>query len=201
MSQVEYVRPADLHVAESDILAFSRDPDVRAVVREGGSVERRARLAELMAEGETGDHGHDDETLQLVQEQFRRFAAEKVTPFAQGWHDRDELIPIEIIDELAELGVFGLTLPEEHGGLGMGKEAMCIVTEEPRAAISAWVRSTRSEIAGELVRLAVPMNRRPNSCLIASGEIPPTAVFTEPDIGSDLASLKPAPSWVTVCGV
>ena len=192
MSQVEYVRPADLYMDDADILAFMSDPAVRTVIREGGSVGRRARLAELVSEGHTGDHGYGDETLQMVQEQFRRFAADKVTPFAQGWHDRDELIPIEIVDELAELGVFGLTLPEEHGGLGMGKEAMCIVTEElSRGYIGVGSLSTRSEIAGELVRLGgTDAQKEEFLPKIASGEILPTAVFTEPDIGSDLASLK-----------
>ncbi len=66
----------------------------------------------------------------MIREQFRRFADDKVMPVAQGWHERDELIPLELIEELAELGVFGLTLPEAHGGLGMGKVAMCVVTEE-----------------------------------------------------------------------
>ncbi|MCB9945040.1 MAG: acyl-CoA/acyl-ACP dehydrogenase [Geminicoccaceae bacterium] len=192
MSQVEYVRPADLGMADADIAEFSRHPSVRTLIREGGSAERRARLASLMSEGDTGDHGLGDETLELVQDQFRRFAAEKVTPFAQGWHDRDELIPMSIIEELAGLGVFGLTLPEEHGGLGMGKEAMCIVTEElSRGYIGVGSLSTRSEIAGELIRLGgTDAQKEEFLPRIASGEIIPTAVFTEPDTGSDLAHLK-----------
>ena len=192
MSQVEIVRPADLCLPEAAILAFSGDAAVRGLIAEGGTTERRAKLAALLAEGDTGDAGLADETLELVQEQFRRFAADKVTPHAQGWHERDELIPIEIIDELAGLGVFGLTLPEEHGGLGMGKEAMCIVTEElSRGYIGVGSLSTRSEIAGELIRLGgTPAQKAHYLPKIASGEIIPTAVFTEPDTGSDLASLE-----------
>jgi len=191
MSQMEVVRPTDMQVGEQAVLAFTRDPAVRRLIAEGATASKRARLAELVAEGETGEWGLNDETLVIVRDQFRRFAAEKVTPFAQGWHDRDELIPLGVIEELAGLGVFGLALPEEHGGLGMGKVAMCVVTEElSRGYIGVGSLSTRSEIAGELIRLGgTPEQKARILPKIASGEIIPTAVFTEPDIGSDLASL------------
>ena len=95
-----------------------------------------------------------DETLDMIQQQFRRFVDEKILPDAHGWHLRDELIPIEIVDEMAALGVFGLTVPEEFGGLGMGKVAMCVVTEElSRGYIGVGSLGTRSEIASELIRL------------------------------------------------
>jgi (2S)-methylsuccinyl-CoA dehydrogenase len=127
----------------------------------------------------------------MVREQFRRFAEEKVVPFAHGWHERDELIPLELVQELAELGVFGLTVPEENGGLGMGKEAMCVVTEElSRGYIGVGSLGTRSEIAAELIRLGGTDEQKAHYLpKLASGEILPTAVFTEPNTGSDLASL------------
>ena len=157
-----------------------------------GRRERYARLAELIAEGDFGDWGLGDETLDMVRDQFQRFANDKVIPHAQGWHNRDELIPIEVINELSELGVFGLTLPDDYGGHGMGKEAMCVVTEElSRGYIGVGSLSTRSEIAGELIRLGGTEEQKQHYLpKIASGEIIPTAVFTEPDTGSDLASLK-----------
>jgi (2S)-methylsuccinyl-CoA dehydrogenase len=127
-----------------------------------------------------------------VQEQFRRFCEDKVTPFAHDWHLKDELIPIEVVDEMAELGVFGLTVPEEWGGLGMGKTAMCVVTEElSRAYIGVGSLGTRSEIAAELIRLGGTEEQKAHYLpKIASGEILPTAVFTEPNTGSDLGSLR-----------
>ncbi len=128
----------------------------------------------------------------MIQDQFRRWSEEKVVPFAQGWHERDELIPMEILDEMAELGVFGLTIPEEYGGLGMGKTAMCVVTEElSRAYIGVGSLGTRSEIAAELIRLGGTEDQKHHYLpMLASGELLPTAVFTEPNTGSDLGALR-----------
>ncbi len=91
-----------------------------------------------------------------------------------------------------ELGVFGLTIPENYGGLGLGKEAMCVVSEElSRGYIGVGSLGTRSEIAAELI-LGGGTDAQKEHWLpkIASGEVLPTAVFTEPNTGSDLASLK-----------
>ena len=128
----------------------------------------------------------------MIREQFRRFGLEQVVPHAHGWHERDELIPLEVVEALAGLGVFGLTVPEEWGGLGLGKAAMCVVTEElSRAYIGVGSLGTRSEIAAELIRLAGTAAQRAKYLpKIASGEIIPTAVFTEPNTGSDLAALQ-----------
>lgn len=190
MSQVEIVRPSDLGIGERAVQAFSSEP-VRRLIAEGGTVARRARLADLIHDGDFGDWGLADESLQLVRDQFRKFADEEVKPFAHGWHERDELIPMTVIEHLAELGVFGLTIPEENGGLGMGKEAMCIVTEElSRGYIGVGSLGTRTEIAGELIRLGGTEEQKAYWLpKLAAGEILPTAVFTEPNTGSDLASL------------
>jgi (2S)-methylsuccinyl-CoA dehydrogenase len=190
MSQVELVRPHDLHLPEAALGSFLAEP-VRRLIAQGAVPAKKARLAELIAEGDLGDWGLADDGLAMVREQFRRFADEKVAPFAQGWHERDELIPLDLIAELSELGVFGLTVPEEHGGLGMGKEAMCVVTEElSRGYIGVGSLPTRSEIAGELIRLGGTDEQKARYLPgLASGEILPTAVFTEPNTGSDLASL------------
>ncbi len=190
MSQVETVRPHDLGLEPADLDAFLRPP-VRPLIERGGGAECRRRLAELLRDGDSGDWGLEEE-LELVREQFRRFAEERVVPHAHGWHLRDELVPLSLIEELADLGVFGLTVPEAHGGLGMSKQAMCVVTEElSRGYIGVGSLSTRSEIAAELVRLGgTPAQKERYLPRIASGEIVPTAVFTEPDVGSDLASLK-----------
>ena len=128
----------------------------------------------------------------MIRDQFRRFADEQVMPHAHGWHERDELIPDEVVNAVAELGVFGLTIPEEQGGLGLGKSSMCVVTEElSRGYIGVGSLGTRSEIAAELIRLGgTPEQQAHYLPKIASGEILPTAVFTEPNTGSDLASLQ-----------
>ncbi|MGZ0187912.1 MAG: acyl-CoA dehydrogenase family protein, partial [Alphaproteobacteria bacterium] len=114
LSQGEIVRPADMGLTAAD-LAPIEAPEIVALRAAGWSTTVRARLAELMADGNFGDPGLDDETLVLIQQQFRRFADEKIIGPAHQWHLQDELIPMPIVDEMAALGVFGLTVPEAYG--------------------------------------------------------------------------------------
>src|SRR5215813_9121208 len=127
----------------------------------------------------------------MMREQFRRFADDH-RDAAHEWHKQDAFIPLPVIEELAGLGVFGLTVPEDYGGLGLGKLAMCVVTEElSRGYIGLGSLGTRSEIAAELIRLGgTEAQKRRWLPGIAAGTILPTAVFTEPNTGSDLGSLK-----------
>jgi len=192
MSQTEFVRLSDFGI--DSVARHKLHTDEIGILRRGGNTEAvRARIAELIKDGHHwGDAGLDDETLELIRDQFRRFADEKVIPFAHEWHLKDELIPLDVVEQVAELGVFGLTLPEEYGGLGLGKTSMCVVTEElSRGYIGVGSLGTRSEIAGELIRLGGTEEQKQHYLpLIASGEILPTAVFTEPNTGSDLGSLR-----------
>ncbi|MEL7469193.1 MAG: acyl-CoA dehydrogenase family protein [Pseudomonadota bacterium] len=194
MSQGEIVRPQDCGLTQEDQRVLMTE-SVMWLTQNGNSDAARVRLAQLMAEQEGasmfGASGLDEE-YEMVREQFRRFADEKVLPHAHGWHLRDELIPMEILDEMSEMGVFGLTIPEEHGGIGMGKTAMCVVSEElSRGYIGVGSLGTRSEIAAELI-LGGGTEEQKAEYLpkLASGEILPTAVFTEPNTGSDLGALK-----------
>lgn len=189
MNQLELVRPHDLGLEGRAVDAFLGEP-VRRLI-EAVTPADRMRLAELIHDGEFGDQGLSDDSLDMIRDQFRKFADEEVKPYAHGWHERDELIPMPVIEHLAELGVFGLTIPEEQGGLGLSKEAMCIVTEElSRGYIGVGSLGTRTEIAGELIRLGGTDEQKAYWLpKLASGEILPTAVFTEPNTGSDLASL------------
>jgi (2S)-methylsuccinyl-CoA dehydrogenase len=192
MSQGEIARLHQLRLEPSAIAAFTDDPAVRRMIADGTAAPLRARLAALIEDHAFGDWGLEDDTLDMVREQFRRFAEEQIVPHAHGWHIRDSLIPLEVIEALAEMGVFGLTVPEEWGGLGLGKAAMCVVTEElSRGYIGVGSLGTRSEIAAELIRLAGTSEQKAKYLPgIASGKIIPTAVFTEPNTGSDLASLQ-----------
>ena len=191
LSQVEIVRPADLGIEPEDLARF-RTPEVADLVAAGTAPEARLRIAEIIAEGQGFGAPGLDETLSLVRDQFRRFCADAVEPFAHGWHLRDEYIPMAVVEQMAELGVFGLTIPEEFGGLGMGKLAMALVSEElSRAYIGVGSLGTRSEIAAELIRLGgTPEQKEYWLPRLASGETLPTAVFTEPNTGSDLGSLR-----------
>ena len=191
LSQVEIVRPADLGLTTDDMAPLD-GAAAKTLIAGGNTPALRARMGEIMAEGHFGALGLDDEMLDMVRDQFHKFVEDQVMPHAHEWHLADNLIPIEIVDQMAELGVFGLTVPEEGGGLGMGKIAMCVVTEElSRGYIGVGSLGTRSEIAAELIRLGgTPEQQAHYLPKIASGEILPTAVFTEPNTGSDLASLK-----------
>ena len=194
MSQGEILRLRDLGL-DPDVAAVLRTQEIDRLAAAGNTQGARSRLVELMqeraAEITVGASGLDDE-LEMIREQFRRFAVEKVEPHAQGWHLKDELIPMEIIEELAQLGVFGLTIPEEYGGFGLSKASMCVVSEElSRGYIGVGSLGTRSEIAAELI-LAGGTDEQKRKWLpaLASGEKLPTAVFTEPNTGSDLGSLR-----------
>ena len=188
VSQGEVVRPADLGLDGAAL----RGPAVERVAAEGNSNAARMEIAALLAEGQRPSDGLEDESLGLVRDQFRRFADERIVGPAHGWHSRDELIPMAVVGDMADMGVFGLTVPEEWGGLGMGKVAMCVVTEElSRGYIGVGSLGTRSEIAAELIRLGGTEERKERWLAdIASGAVLPTAVFTEPDVGSDLGGVR-----------
>jgi (2S)-methylsuccinyl-CoA dehydrogenase len=194
MSQNEVARPYDLGLDDADTSAFWTQT-VRELAMMGQRPEIRAAIAAYMAKHQgamfIGDPGLDD-TMGLIREQFFRFAQEKVAPFAHQWHLKDELIPMAVVDELSALGVFGLTIPEEFGGAGLSKTAMCVVSEElSRGYIGVGSLATRSEIAAELILTGGTKDQREHWLpLIASGEKLPTAVFTEPSGGSDVAALK-----------
>jgi (2S)-methylsuccinyl-CoA dehydrogenase len=195
MSQGEIVRPGQLGIPAAEVARFLAEPAVAELVERGFSEDVKARIAALIAEQPAattfGDTGLD-ETLAAMREEMRKFAVEKVIPYAHEWHLKNEYIPLEVVAEMGTMGVFGLTIPEEHGGLGLGKESMCLVSEElSRGYIGVGSLGTRSEIAGELI-LQNGTDEQKAKYLgpIAAGEILPTAVFTEPNTGSDLASLK-----------
>ena len=193
MSQGETIRLADLGIERSQIRRF--EDAVADLIATGTDDSLKARLASLIAADASattfGDSGLD-ETHAAMREEMARFAREEVAPHAHGWHLSNSYIPLEIIAKLADLGVFGVSLPEEWGGLGLGKEAMCVVSEElSRGYIGVGSLGTRSEIAAELIlNGGTDAQKAAYLPKLASGEILPTAVFTEPDTGSDLAALK-----------
>ncbi|WP_171241355.1 acyl-CoA dehydrogenase family protein [Ruegeria sp. HKCCA5491] len=194
MNQGEVVRLQDMGLGW-DALSGFQSSEVQTLMAQANSQAARTRLVALMEDqaGATmfGASGLEVE-LEMIRDQFRRYAQEKVEPNAHDWHLKDELIPIEIIEELAEMGVFGLTIPEEFGGFGLSKASMCVVSEElSRGYIGVGSLGTRSEIAAELI-IAGGTDEQKAQWLpkIASAEILPTAVFTEPNTGSDLGSLR-----------
>jgi (2S)-methylsuccinyl-CoA dehydrogenase len=191
MSQGEMVRPADLGLAAEVVAARLAGP-LQAFAQD--HVGHRARLVELMRERREVTVGNCglDETLTTMREEMRKFADSEIASQAQQWHRTNSYIPLEVVAQMSELGVFGLTIPQDYGGLELGKESMCVVSEElSRGYIGVGSLGTRSEIAAELI-IGGGTEEQKNRWLpkLASGEVLPTAVFTEPNSGSDLASIK-----------
>ena len=194
MNQGEIIRPADLGVTKEGMQRLF-EPAVQRFLTEGKTPEVMAAAATHLPDAlgrATVEETGLDETLTMIRDQFRRYAEDRIVPHAHEWHLRNDYIPMPVVDEMAELGVFGLTIPEEFGGLGMGKTAMCVVSEElSRGYIGTGSLGTRSEIAAELILIGgTDAQKEKYLPAIASGEILPTAVFTEPNTGSDLGSLK-----------
>jgi (2S)-methylsuccinyl-CoA dehydrogenase len=193
MSQGEIVRLSDLGLGAAAVAARIT-PAVEHLIATGNTAQRRARLVELIRQhhdATVGACGLDD-TLDSIREEMRKFAEDRVVPFAQQWHLKNNYIPLDVIGQMSELGVFSLTIPEDYEGMGLGKESMCVVSEElSRGYIGVGSLGTRSEIAAELILgSGTEDQKRKWLPKIASGEVLPTAVFTEPNTGSDLASLK-----------
>ncbi|MDC3143455.1 acyl-CoA/acyl-ACP dehydrogenase [Pelagibacteraceae bacterium] len=194
MSQMEYARPQDLGLKNGLFNELSTT-SVKDLMLNGNEASDRAKLADILKNSFSsknfGNLGLDDTSSMIIQE-FKKFVEEDVVPHAHEWHLKDELIPMEVINKMSELGIFGLTIPEEYGGLGMSKLSMCVVTEElARGYIGIGSLGTRTDISSELLLIGGTEEQKKKWLpKIASGEILPTAVFTEPNTGSDLASLK-----------
>lgn len=188
MGQNELFRPADLGLG--DEVKVLRDSI--ALLSSQDQARTRAEVAAALAEGQWPSEGFHDTELDTVRDQFRRFTEAEIVPLAHKWHLANDLIPDATVAKMAQLGTFGATIPEQLGGLGLSKLVMCVITEElSRGWIGAGSLGTRSEIAGELIAHSGTAEQQalwlPR---IASGEVLPTAVFTEPDTGSDLGSLQ-----------
>ena len=191
MSQSEIIRPInDFNLSENDF-EFLREEKIKNILEFGLSEDIKLKIVDFLDKGQFPSLGLGDETLEMIQDQFKKFTDEEIIPHAHEWHLKDELIPDKTLKQMAELGVFSIAIPEEYGGLGMGKAAMCVVTEElSRGFLAAGSLGTRAEIAGELIRLGGTESQKTKYLpKIASGEILTTAVFTEPNTGSDLGSL------------
>ena len=186
------VRPGDLGLPADVVLAYLSDPLLAELADPAALDAARHLLADAASEGRYGDLGPEDETIAAIRDQFTRYADTAIAPHAHGWHERDELIPMAVVRQLSDMGVFGLTVREEDGGAGLGKVAMCVVSEAlSRGYIGVGSLGTRSEIAAELIGLAgTPEQKARFLPAIASGAVLPTAVFTEPNTGSDLGSLR-----------
>jgi (2S)-methylsuccinyl-CoA dehydrogenase len=192
LGQTELVSLLEMGVEHAVIMDTIAKPEVASWAEEKASGARYLEIARLAREKGGGALGLGDDTLVQSQREFRKFVEKEVKPIAQDVHRRDVLIPLDLVSKMSELGVFALTIPETYGGLGLGKVAMCVVTEElSRGYIGVGSLGTRAEIAAELI-LGGGTEEQKQRWLpkIAAGEVLPTAVFTEPNHGSDLAHIQ-----------
>ena len=187
MGQNEIVRPADLGIDQAAKALREASLDLLLI----DQAPLRAEIAAALAQGNWPSESFHDAELDAIRGQYRKFTDAEIIPNAHKWHLANALIPDEVVANMAELGTFGVCIPEEYGGLGLGKLIMCLITEElSRGWIGAGSLGTRSEIAGELIVLGGTSEQKAHWLpKIARGEVLPTAVFTEPNTGSDLGSL------------
>ena len=187
----ESIGLSEVGISEGDLRETVLQPEVTAFSAEHSNGRVYLELAEHAREHGFPNPGLGDEMLDEIRSQFSKFVDAEVIPRAQDIHRNDVLIPMDIIDQMSELGVFGLTIPEEYDGLGLSKVAMCVVTEElSRGYIGVGSLGTRSEIAAELIMGGGTEEQKQNWLpKLAAGEVLSTAVFTEPNTGSDLAHL------------
>ena len=194
MSQNEIIRPIDLDYQKMALETLNCK-EVTFFTDEVDADHLRSELINLIIQNEStsfiGNDGLNEDQI-MIRQEFHKFSKDKIEPFAHEWHLKDELIPLEVIEELAKLGVFGLTIPEEYGGTGLDKITMCVVSEElSRGYIGVGSLATRTDIASELILCGGTKEQKEYWLpKISSGEIMPTAVFTEPNTGSDLGNLQ-----------
>ena len=192
MSQSEFARLSDFGLTPDDVAAW-RTPGIDMLLSTGNTTDNRARLiAHLTDDHFAGDCWDLDEEIAVIRRQVRQFVDEKISPRAQKWHLDNRYIPIELIKELGALGIFGVSIPEHFGGVGLGKVAMSVVTEElSRGYLGVGSLGTRAEIAAELILHGGSEKQKARLLpRIATGELLTTAAFTEPEAGSDLASVR-----------
>ena len=194
MSQTEIIRLKDFGIEQKYISLILTNLTVINITKQDNINKRKKSLVRLAIEKEKSvvlEQSGLDTEFQVIRDQFYKYNNSRVKNYANVWHRKDQLIPLEIIDELAQMGVFGLTVPEMYGGSGLNKLAMCIVSEElSRGYIGLGSLGTRTEIASELI-LNGGTKKQKEYYLpkISVGKLIPAAVFTEPNSGSDLASI------------
>jgi len=169
-------------------------PEVRAAVR---AAQHEAQLREVGREvirtRGANNSFIDGDVAEMARDSARGFARKEVAPIAERIHRHDELVPESIIRRMTELGYFGMSVPEEYGGQGMGNLVMIVITEELSAASLAAAGSliTRPEILTKaLLKGGTEAQKRRWLPPIAAGELMVGISVTEPDTGSDVASVR-----------
>jgi acyl-CoA dehydrogenase len=134
----------------------------------------------------------DQETFQLLQDSVQRFVRERLVPAENHLEEHDE-VPADIVADMKELGLFGISIPEEYGGIGLSMAQECEVAYELGQTALAFrsVAGTNIGIGSQGILMdGTPEQKAEYLPRIASGELIISFALTEPDAGSDAASLK-----------
>jgi (2S)-methylsuccinyl-CoA dehydrogenase len=186
---------ADDFALGNDVLNQTLGADAtRACMRAGLADARVAAIGRHVIQQRGVNHSWiDSEMALLTRDSVRQFAETEVVPIAERLHRHDDLIPEDLICKMAELGYFGMSVPEEFGGGGMGNLVMIITTEELSRASLAGAGSliTRPEILTKaLLKGGTAQQKQQWLPRIASGDLMVGISVTEPDTGSDVAAVK-----------
>src|SRR5690606_21397079 len=134
----------------------------------------------------------DQETFQLLKDSVQRFVRERHVPAEDEVEERDD-VPEAIINDMKELGLFGISIPEEYGGIGLSMAQECEVAYELGHTALAFrsVVGTNIGIGSQGILIdGTPEQKEHYLPRIASGELIVSFALTEPDAGSDAAALR-----------
>jgi (2S)-methylsuccinyl-CoA dehydrogenase len=185
----------EVHADDFGVVADPlRDAQVASAIR---AVQHEARLraigGEVIRTRGANNAWLEEEMAVMARDSARSFARKAVAPFAERIHRHDELVPESIIEAMRELGYFGMSVPEEYGGQGMGNLVMIVITEELSCASLAAAGSliTRPEILTKaLLKGGSEAQKRKWLPPVASGALMVGISVTEPDTGSDVAAVR-----------
>ncbi|MGD9763187.1 MAG: acyl-CoA dehydrogenase family protein [Candidatus Binatia bacterium] len=196
--------PAAFGIGDERLAATLRRPAVRALIEAATADEAVAAIGRHVIEQRGANHSWlGDEMAGMTRDSVRQFAEAEVLPIAEHIHRHDDLVPDALIAKMGELGFFGMSVPEEYGGGGMGNLGMIITTEELSRCSLAAAGSliTRPEILTKaLLKGGTERQKREWLPAIASADVMVGISVTEPDTGSDVASVKCRADQVEVGG-
>ncbi len=184
----------DFGVAPALLDTTLRSAEVRAAIRAAQHEARLRQIGQEVIRTRGANNGYiDGDIAEMARDSARQFARKDVAPIAERVHRHDEIVPESIIGAMRDLGYFGMSIPEQYGGQGMGNLAMIVITEELSCASLASAGSliTRPEILTKaLLKGGTEAQKKRWLPPVAAGELMVGISVTEPDTGSDVASVR-----------
>lgn len=192
-AQIE-AHPDEFGIADDRLNATLGSAEIRQLVRAATADGAFAAIGRQVMEQRGANHSWlGDEMASMTRDSVRQFAEAEVLPIAEHIHRTDDLVPDSLIAKMGELGFFGMAVPEEYGGGGMGNLGMIITTEELSRCSLAAAGSliTRPEILTKaLLKGGTEEQKQHWLPQIAAGQVMAAVSVTEPDTGSDVAAVK-----------